>query len=128
MLVNLPTPKEIRRVCQNWLTEDLFEKVHYGRIGIRADFSDFSVGDACELSYDDNGKCLEGTTAYEVVVCGSSEKEVLESIAQSLTHIVQEMEGYKIDALLLIAGRSSEDLEGTNKILLHDAKVIHMWA
>lgn len=127
MLVNLPSPKEIRRACQNWLIEDLFEKVHYGRLGICTDFSDYSVGEACELSYDD-GKCLAGTTAYEVVVCGGSEKEVLKSIAQSLTHIVQEMEGHKIDALLLIAGRSSEDLKGANKVLLHDAKVVNVWA
>lgn len=95
-------------------------------MGLRADFSDYAIGDACEESHDDAGNPLGGVRAHKIAL-GRTTQEICRSITNALAAIQEEMGDEWIDALLLVESDMASPLEGTDQIVLHDATVCAMW-
>lgn len=119
MLIYLPTPENIYAACQKRIGTDAC-------LGIRADFEDCMKGEECELSYDSRGECLGGTTAHEINLSGPRDN-ILKSIENALKNTVNEMNGEKIDALVLVEGTHTTPLEGTDTAIFYDAVMLEVW-
>lgn len=119
MLMHFPTLENIYAACQKRIGTDTC-------LGIRADFEDCVAGEVCELSYDSKGKCLGGTTVHKINLSGSRDN-IVKSIENALKNIVHEMNGEKIDALVLVEGTHASSLEGTDTIIIYDAVMIDVW-